>query len=157
MTCNWYNLIVQKELSEFIIPKNFYNELEKTLQKNINVGYIHLQTNTFDESSWVPLLPGYVVYTSLGGYFFKLSIIKEGECLQFFWQEFGKDSTFTNCNAQGRETLGFYLMIKNYNIKNISLASILGFNEPTIVAILQNTVHNVFSHRFFIKIQLFNL
>src|SRR4051812_36771471 len=141
-------LPLHKELSEFIIPKNFYNELEKTLQKNINVGYIHLQTNTLNESSWVPLLSGYVVYTSIGEYFFKFSIIKEGECLQFFWQEFGKDFTFTNCNAQGQETLGFYLMIKNYNIKNISLASILGFNEPTIIAILQNTVHNVFSHRF---------
>ncbi|CAG8685261.1 13093_t:CDS:2, partial [Funneliformis caledonium] len=43
-------LPLHKELSEFIIPKNFYNELEKTLQKNINVGYMHLQTNTLDET-----------------------------------------------------------------------------------------------------------
>ncbi|CAG8679861.1 3711_t:CDS:2, partial [Funneliformis caledonium] len=52
-------ITLHKELSEFIIPRNFYNELEKTLQKNINVGYMHLQTNTLDESSWVPLLPGF--------------------------------------------------------------------------------------------------
>ncbi|CAB5395930.1 unnamed protein product [Rhizophagus irregularis] len=151
MTRNWYDLIVQKnpskyqsykrinrswfvidfsskfevlplhkELSEFIIPKNFHNELEKTRQKNINVG----------------------------GFFFKLSIERNGEFLQFFWQEFGEDFTFTKCNAQGRETLGFYLMIKQYNIKNISLASVLRFNDHTIVAMLQNTVHKVFFHRF---------
>ncbi|CAG8733309.1 16548_t:CDS:2, partial [Funneliformis mosseae] len=98
-------LLLHKELSEFIIPKNFYNELEKTLQKNINISYMHLQTNTLDKNSWILLLPDYVVYTFFGGYFFKLSIIREGECLQFFWQEFGKDFTFTNCNTQGQETL----------------------------------------------------
>ncbi|UZN99576.1 uncharacterized protein OCT59_000843 [Rhizophagus irregularis] len=141
-------LPLHKELSEFIIPKNFHNELEKTRQKNINVGYIHLQNNILNEKSWVPLLPGYIIYTSLGGFFFKLSIERNGESLQFFWQEFGEDFTFTKCNAQGRETLGFYLMIKQYNIKNISLASVLGFNDHTIVAMLQNTVHKVFSHRF---------
>ncbi|PKK61666.1 hypothetical protein RhiirC2_718260 [Rhizophagus irregularis] len=141
-------LPLHKELSEFIIPKNFHNELEKTRQKNINVGYIHLQNNILNEKSWVPLLPGYIIYTSLGGFFFKLSIERNGESLQFFWQEFGEDFTFTKCNAQGRETLGFYLMIKQYNIKNISLASVLGFNNHTIVAMLQNTVHKVFSHRF---------
>lgn len=85
---------------------------------------MRLQNNIHDESSWVPLLPGYVIYTSLGGFFFKLSIEKNGESLQFFWQEFGEDSTFTNCNAQGREALGFYLMIKHYNIKSISLTSV---------------------------------
>jgi hypothetical protein len=63
------------------------------------VGYIHLQNNALDESSWVPLLPGYTVYTSLGGRFFKLSIKREEIFLQFFWQEFGEDFTFTNCIA----------------------------------------------------------
>ncbi|CAB4446393.1 unnamed protein product [Rhizophagus irregularis] len=108
MTRNWYNLIVQrdpsnyksyqrankswfvieipskfevlplhKELSEFILPKNYYHNLEKTLQQNKNVGYIHLQNNALDESSWVPLLPGYTVYTSLVGKFFKLSMVPE--------------------------------------------------------------------------------
>ncbi|CAG8660723.1 18191_t:CDS:10 [Rhizophagus irregularis] len=145
---NFEVLPLHKELSEFSIPKNFYNELEKTQQKNMSVGYMHLHNNILDESSWVPLLPGYVIYTSLGGLYFKLSIERNEDSLQFFWQEFGKDFTFTSCKAQGRETLGFYLMIKQYNIKNISVVSALGFNEPTIVTMLQNTVHKIFSHRF---------
>ncbi|CAB5377067.1 unnamed protein product [Rhizophagus irregularis] len=81
-------------------------------------------------------------------FFFKLSIERNGESLQFFWQEFGEHFTFTKCNAQGQKTLGFYLMIKQYNIKNILLDSVLGFNDHTIVAMLQNTVDKVFSHRF---------
>lgn len=81
-------------------------------------------------------MPGYVIYTSLGGLFFRLSIEKNGNSLQFFWQEFGKNYTFTNCKAQGWEILGFYLIIKQYNIKNISLASVLGFNELAIVIML---------------------
>src|SRR5688572_24816825 len=120
----------------------------KKLIQNANVGYIHLQNNALDESSWVPLLPGYIVYMSLGGYFFKFSIKREGNSLQFFWQEFGKDFTFTSCNAEGQEKLGFHLMIKNYNLINTSLAIVLGLNEPTIIEILQRTVHKVFPIRF---------
>ena len=150
-------LPLHEELLEFNIPRNFHNNLEKTLQKNANIGYMHLQYNAFEESSWISLLPGYTIYTSLGGFFFKLSIKKEEESLQFFWQEFSDDFTFNNCNAQGQEKLGFYLMVKKYDIKNISLPSVLGFNEPTIVAILQSTVHKVFPTIFLIKIQLFNL
>ncbi|PKY56375.1 hypothetical protein RhiirA4_428204 [Rhizophagus irregularis] len=119
-----------------------------TLQQNANVGYVHLQNNALDESSWVSLLPGYTVYTSLGGNFFKLSIKKEENSLQFSWENFGKDFTFTNCNAQGQEKLGFHLMIKQYNIKNISLALVLGLNEPRIIKILQKAVHKVFSDQF---------
>ncbi|CAI2189529.1 376_t:CDS:2, partial [Funneliformis geosporum] len=50
-----------------------------------DVSYMHLQNKALDESLWVPLLPGYVVYTSLVGNFFN-----------FFWQDFGKDFMFTN-------------------------------------------------------------
>ncbi|CAB4483946.1 unnamed protein product [Rhizophagus irregularis] len=98
--------------------------------------------------SWVPLLPGYTVYTSLAGNFFKFSIKKVEDSLQYFWQNFGKDSTFINCNAQGQEKLGFHLMIKHYNLKNISLPSVLGLTEPTIIEILQKTIHKVFPDRF---------
>ncbi|CAI2173861.1 10424_t:CDS:2 [Funneliformis geosporum] len=69
---------------------------------------IHLQNNAFDKSS-------------------------EKNSLQFVWQEFGKDFTFTICNAEGQEKLGFHLMIKHYNLKNTSIASILRLNEPTIM------------------------
>jgi len=141
-------LSLHRELFEFSIKKNFHYDLEKTQIQNANVGYIHLQNNAFDESSWVSLLPGYTVYTSLGGKFFKFSIKREGNSLQFVWQEFEKDFTFTSCNAEGQEKLGFHLMIKLYNLKNTSLASILGFNEPTIIEILQRTVHKVFPIRF---------
>ena len=39
-------------------------------------------------------------------------------------------------------------MIKHYNLKNISLTTILGLNEPTIIEILQKTVNKVFPNRF---------
>ncbi|CAB4441893.1 unnamed protein product [Rhizophagus irregularis] len=142
-------LPLHRELSEFSIKKNFHYNLEQTQRQNANVGYIHLQNNALDESSWVPLLPGYTVYTSLGGRFFKLSIKREEIFLQFFWQEFGEDFTFTNCIAQAQEKLGFHLMMKHYNLKNISLTSVLGLNEPIIIEMLQKTVHKVFPNRFF--------
>ncbi|GES91106.1 hypothetical protein GLOIN_2v1801635 [Rhizophagus clarus] len=115
---NFEVLPLHKELSEFIIQKNFYNELEKTQQKNISVGYIHLQNNILDESSWVLLLSGYVIYTSLGGLYFKLSIERNGDYLQFFWQEFGKDFTFANCKAQ-EETLVHSLKQKSIELEQL--------------------------------------
>ena len=78
-------LPLHKELSEFSLPKNYYYNLEKTLLQNANVGYLHLQNNALDESSWVLLLSGYIIYTSLVGNFFKLSIKREENSLQFFW------------------------------------------------------------------------
>lgn len=99
MSSEFEVLPLHKELSEFFLPKHYYYNLEKTLQLNANVGYIHLQNNAHDESSWVPLLPDYTVYTSLAGNFFKLSIKRVEDSLQYFWQNFGKDSTFINCNA----------------------------------------------------------
>ena len=85
MSPNLEVLPLHKDLLEFSISSNCYNNLEKVLQQNVNVGYIHLQKNALDESSWVPLLPGYVIYTSLGGSFFKLSIKRKEDSLQFFW------------------------------------------------------------------------
>src|SRR6266498_4920486 len=148
MSSEFEVLPLHKQLSEFLLSKNYYYNLEETLQQNKNVGYIHLQNNALDESSWVPLLPGYIVYTSLVGKFFKLSIKRKEDSLQFFWQDFGKDFTFTSCNAQGQEKLGFYLMMKQYNVKNFSLATMLGLNEPNIIEILQKAVHKVFPNRF---------
>ncbi|CAB5130191.1 hypothetical protein RhiirA5_439849 [Rhizophagus irregularis] len=92
-------LLLHKELLEFFLQKHYYYNLEKALQLNANVGYVHLQNNALDKSSWIPLLSGYIVYTSLGGNFFKLSIKREENSLQYFWQGFGKDSTFTYCNV----------------------------------------------------------
>ncbi len=82
MTRNWYNLIIQKdlsnyksyqqvnkswfvvelsfkfevlslhkELSEFLLPRNYHYNLEKTILQNTNVRYLHLQKNALDESS----------------------------------------------------------------------------------------------------------
>ncbi|EXX53255.1 Sgs1p [Rhizophagus irregularis DAOM 197198w] len=121
MSSEFEVLPLHKELSEFFLPKHYYYNLEKTLQLNANVGYIHLQNNAHDESSWVPLLPDYTVYTSLAGNFFKLSIKRVEDSLQYFWQNFGKDSTFIN---------------------------FLGLTEPTIIEILQKTIHKVFPDRF---------
>ncbi|CAB4410951.1 unnamed protein product [Rhizophagus irregularis] len=148
MSSEFKVLPLHKELSEFFLPKHYYYNLEKTLQLNANVGYIHLQNNAHNESSWVLLLPGYTVYTSLARNFFKFSIKRVEDSLQYFWQNFGKDSTFINCNVQGQEKLGFHLMIKHYNLKNISLPSVLGLTELTIIEILQKTIHKVFSDRF---------
>ena len=139
-------------MSEFLLPKNYHHNLEKTLLQNTNVGYIHLQNNrSLNESSWVPLLPGYTVYTSLVRSFFKLSIKREENSLLFFWQNFGKDFTFTNCITQGQEKLGFYLMMKQYNVKNLSLTSVLGLNEPNIIEILQKNSLQGFFPSFFLS------
>ncbi len=82
-------------------------------------------------------------------FFLNYLLKKKGEdSLQFFWQEFGKDFTFIDCNIQGQEKLGFHLMMKNYNIKNISLALALGLNEPIIIEILQKAVYNIFLNHF---------
>ena len=83
-------LPLHKDLFEFSIKKNFHYDLEKTQIQNANVGYVHLQNNTLDESSWVPLLPGYTVYTSLGGNFFRLSIKEKRILCNFFGKNSGR-------------------------------------------------------------------
>jgi hypothetical protein len=38
--------------------------------------------------------------------------------------------------------------MKQYNLKNTSLTNVLGLNEPSIIEILQKSVHNIFPDRF---------
>src|SRR5436305_5284514 len=75
-------LPLHKDLFEFLIKKNFHYDLEKTQIQNANVGYVHLQNNALDESSWVPLLLllGYSVWKDI----FLNFLLKEGNSLQFY-------------------------------------------------------------------------
>ena len=44
-------------------------------------------------------------------------------------------------------------MIKQYNVKNLSLTSVLGLNEPNIIETLQKEVYKVFLISFPIKLK----
>src|SRR6266480_3936132 len=113
-------------------------------EQNYNAGYIFLRDKEA-EQSLIPLLPGYVVFTTAGKRRFKLSILENNNQLLFSWEEFGSDSLYVEKKAQGVERLAFYCMLKKYHLdSNTCLRSILGLCEPQIIIKFQQLVYKRF-------------
>ena len=99
-------------------------------EQNHNAGYI-FSRNQEEERSLIPLLPGYVAFTTAGKKRFKLSILESNNQLLFLWEEFGSDASYTDKKIQGVERLAFYSMLKTYGLEsNNTIRSLLGLYDP---------------------------
>ncbi|GBC42943.2 uncharacterized protein OCT59_007997 [Rhizophagus irregularis] len=123
--------------------KNISNE-----ERNHNAGYIYFRIQE-EERSLIPLLPGYVAFTTAGKNRFKLSILESNNQLLFFWEEFGLDVSYSNRKAHGVERLAFHCMLKKYNLEsNTTIRSILGLYDPQVINKLQRLVYEKFPLRY---------
>ncbi len=133
------NLHNEVKAFDFTIKNDFVAE-----EQNRNAGYIFVRKQE-TEYSLIPLLPGYVVFTTAGKKRFKLSILESNNQLLFFWEEFSSDSLYVEKKAQGVERLAFHCMLKKYGLdSNTCLRSILGLCEPQIITKLKQLVHEKF-------------
>src|ERR1051325_3515634 len=129
----------EKKAFDFTIKDDFVAE-----EQNHNAGYIFVR-NQEAEHSLIPLLPGYVIFTTAGKKRFRLSILESNNELLFFWEEFGSDVLYTNKKAQGVERLAFHCMLKQYGLEsNTTIRTILGLYDPQIIIKLQRLVHEKF-------------
>ncbi|RHZ48037.1 hypothetical protein Glove_562g38 [Diversispora epigaea] len=133
-------LDIHNEKKAFNFASNIINDVKIAEEVNYNAGYL-FQRNKEIEYSLIPLLPGYVVYTSIGNKKFKLSILENNNQLLFFWEEYGCDTSYVNKKAQGFERMAFYYMLQEYGLSsNNSIISILGLNISEINNNLQQFI-----------------
>ncbi|POG71758.1 hypothetical protein GLOIN_2v1840912 [Rhizophagus irregularis DAOM 181602=DAOM 197198] len=128
---------------------DFTSEVTKNIsiaeEKNYNAGYLFLRNQEEVDHSLIPLLPGYIVFTSAGKKRFKLSILESNNQLLFYWKEFGSDTSYVNRKAQGFEQVAFYYMLKKYGfVTTNSIQYVLGLNIPEIINELKQLVYEKF-------------
>ncbi|PKY43976.1 hypothetical protein RhiirA4_458121 [Rhizophagus irregularis] len=101
--------------------------------------------NAEEEWSLIPLLPGYVAFTTAGKNQFKLLILKSNNQLLFFWEEFSLDVSYSNRKAHSIERLAFYCMLKKYSLEsNTTIRSILDLYDLQVINKLQKLVYEKF-------------
>ncbi|CAB4401313.1 unnamed protein product [Rhizophagus irregularis] len=71
-------------------------------ERNYNASYIYFR---IQEEEWplIPLLPGYVAFTTISKNQFKLLILESNNQLLFFWKEFSLDVSYSNRKAHSVE------------------------------------------------------
>ncbi|CAB4406772.1 unnamed protein product [Rhizophagus irregularis] len=99
---------------------DFTSEVTKNIsvaeEKNHDAGYLFLRNQEGVDHSLIPLLPGYIVFTTAGKKRFKLSILESNNQLLFYWKEFGSDASYVNRKAQGFERVAFHYILKKYGL-----------------------------------------
>ena len=116
---------------------------------NPEAGYYYVKVNK--EKAWVPILPGFTIFTNIKNNIFQLSIgISENQKIMFSWIDFGENvNDFSNVVASNFQSDRFQSLITyiNFNGK-ISIPNLLGFNIPGIVRVLVMAVHRQYPHLY---------
>ncbi|CAG8500462.1 5075_t:CDS:2 [Gigaspora rosea] len=115
----WYYKLVSEEYRTYI-QQTIIQRDNKINNDNPNAnelaGYYAYQPSKKDEIIWVPLLPGYTVYTKINDTFFKLSIMKDTNCqLIYQWYFYAKDETFKLLKDSGQDNICFKTCFSKYN------------------------------------------
>jgi hypothetical protein len=106
---------------------------------NSQAGYYYIKVD--NERIWVPLLPGYTIYTAFGDNIFKL-FIEHSNQLLFSWVNFGTDVNCTTPIASDSQPDHFQSFIKYINPSGkLSIPSTIGINISSIVKMLKDAVH----------------
>ncbi|RGB24425.1 hypothetical protein C1646_773135 [Rhizophagus diaphanus] len=121
------SILIQKHSFNRFITHIQYVITKKTVRDNKKQKRKEIENENIDLIEYDDLLDEYLsVFKEFkdeenkenGGLYFKLSIERNGDYLQFFWQEFGKDFTFANCKAQ-EETLIYSLKQKSIELEQL--------------------------------------
>lgn len=107
-------------------------------------GYYHVKVD--NERTWVPLLPGYTIYTIFGDNIFKLFIEYSNQQLLFSWVDFGTDeNNLTIPIASDSQPDRFLSFIKYINPRGkLSIPSTIGINISSIVRMLKDAVYKIY-------------
>ncbi|CAG8459039.1 uncharacterized protein OCT59_010301 [Rhizophagus irregularis] len=86
----WYQKLSSNDRYQQVID---IHEQFQDITVNSQAGYYYIKVD--NERIWVPLLPGYTIYTAFGDNIFKL-FIEHSNQLLFSWVNFGTD---VNCTT----------------------------------------------------------
>ncbi len=115
-------------------------------------GYYHIKVD--NKKTWVPLLPGYTIYTAFGNNIFKL-FIEYSDQLLFSWVNFGTDENYTTPIASDSQPDHFQSLIRYINPSDkLSIPFTIGINIPSIVRMLKGAVHKKYP-RLYPELQVF--
>ncbi|RIB04903.1 hypothetical protein C2G38_2221130 [Gigaspora rosea] len=128
---SWARISIQRNNNSWIVREiDLELEVLKIIIDNPNklAGYYPYQPSKDANLVWIPLLPGYTIYTFLKNKYFKLS-------------EFGNDSSFENIRNEGSDYTAFKSMFQQYKFeKNKSFPWVLEFFNKVNIQFLQNIV-----------------
>ncbi|CAG8623875.1 545_t:CDS:2 [Gigaspora rosea] len=122
---------------------------------SLQVLELHQKLVAFPARKWIPLLPGYTIYTKLNNHYFQLKINTNTHFLVFWWAYYKNDKTFTHIINSGQDCSLFKSLYTNYpELKNHSFPWLLGFFDSNNVAVLQSTVNEIYPNLFSINSDL---
>jgi hypothetical protein len=79
---------------------------------------LQLTKNNKDDNPWIPLLPGYTIFTTCAGHYVKMSIDKDQEGqLWFCWTDYDNDASFLREYAIGRDQAMFSSLRDHLNLE----------------------------------------
>jgi hypothetical protein len=106
-----------------------------------NSGYYHIKV--IKEKTWVPILPGYTIFTKIKNSIFQLSINVSEQKILFSWIDFGEnENNISNAIASNSQPDRFQSLITYINIDGrMSIPHLFGLNIPGIVQILITAVY----------------
>ena len=103
---------------------------------------MQLTKNNKGDNPWVPLLPGYTVFTPCAGHYVKMSIEKDQQgSLWFCWKDFNNDESFLRAITKGCDQTMFSTLRDYLSLEwNYSIPTLLGLNHKSIYTWLQSFV-----------------
>jgi hypothetical protein len=105
---------------------------------------LQLTKNNKDDNPWVPLLPGYTIFTTCSGHYVKMSIDKDQHGMfWFYWADYDSDEMLIRELAKGHDQNMFSTLRDHLNLDRIyrySFPSLLGLNHKSIYTWLQGLV-----------------
>lgn len=123
------------------------------ITKNPEDGYYYY-IKVSQEKIWVPILPGFTIFTNIKNSLFKLSIsISDNQKILFSWLNFGEIKNdlniLPNIIASNSESDRFQSLITYvYSGRRVSLPYLLGLNIPGIVQQLVSSVYQKYSYLY---------
>ncbi|CAG8730162.1 3456_t:CDS:1, partial [Gigaspora rosea] len=173
MSNNWYQKLVQqkpwarvsfqrdnkswvvREIDTTLEVLDLYSILTsidlKTIEKKFNphAGYYPHQQNKNSNICWVPLLPGYTIYTIFQKKYFRFKIAKDrSNQIYFEWYNFDNDLTFQNLKKDGSNYTAYRSLMQKSNSEKKSFPWIMGFLNHDNVFFLQNAVTQYYPNIF---------
>ncbi|GBC00699.1 hypothetical protein RclHR1_39410001 [Rhizophagus clarus] len=113
-------------------------------------GYLDIKVNgyepEYEDRTWVPIIPGYTIFTKVHNSFVQLSIEKNiDNTLIFYWADYGGDETFANIQYSSRKPDFFASLIARLPGEGrISIPDLLGFNDKNNVEFLRSIINAKF-------------
>jgi hypothetical protein len=113
-----------------------------SILENPNGTYYKL--NNKNTNPWVPLLPGYTIFSCVSSHYIKMSIVKDRDNkLWFCWHDYGSDQNFRNEVATGQDQSMFSTLRSHLGTGYThSMPFIFGLTQEPIIKWLQSVVAN---------------